>query len=79
MLVYKDAGWLGDGIANSHFVSGVGTNMVSIVFAGAYMAGIRDFDVQQAMQQPGKMNWNGKIARVEQANWMWIVFSNMVM
>lgn len=46
LLVYKDAGWLGDGIANSRFVSGVGTNFVSLVMASAYMAGIRDFDVQ---------------------------------
>ena len=30
LLVYKDAGWLGDGIAASRYVSGVGTNMVSI-------------------------------------------------
>jgi predicted alpha-1,2-mannosidase len=48
LLVYKDAGWLGDGIANSRYVSGVGTNMVSLVIAGAYMAGIRDFDIKEA-------------------------------
>jgi predicted alpha-1,2-mannosidase len=50
LLVYKDAGWLGDGIANSRYVSGVGTNMVSLVIAGAYMAGIRDFDIQEAYE-----------------------------
>lgn len=32
LLVYKDAGWLGDGIAASRYVSGVGTNMVSITW-----------------------------------------------
>lgn len=48
LLVYKDAGWLGDGIANSRYVSGVGTNMVSLVMASAYICGIRDFDVQEA-------------------------------
>lgn len=50
LLVYKDAGWLGDGIANSKYVSGVGTNMVSIAIAGAYNSGIRDFDIQTAYE-----------------------------
>lgn len=48
LLVYKDAGWLGDGIAASRYVSGVGTNMMPIVFAGAYNSGIRQFDVETA-------------------------------
>ncbi|WP_232373171.1 GH92 family glycosyl hydrolase [Pinibacter aurantiacus] len=50
LLVYKDAGWLGDGIANSKYVSGVGTNMVSIIMASAYNVGIRDFDVNLAYE-----------------------------
>jgi predicted alpha-1,2-mannosidase len=50
LLVYKDAGWLGDGIANSKYVSGVGTNMVSIAIAGAYNSGIRDFDIATAYE-----------------------------
>ncbi len=50
LLVYKDAGWLGDGIANSKYVSGVGTNMVSIAIAGAYNSGIRNFDVATAYE-----------------------------
>mgnify|MGYP003575001805 FL=1 len=45
LLVYKETGWLADGIANSRYVSGVGTNFVSLAIASAYMAGIRDFDV----------------------------------
>lgn len=45
LLVYNDAGWLGDGIASSKYVSGVGTNFVGLVIAGAYNYGIRDFDV----------------------------------
>lgn len=45
LLVYKDAGWLADGIANSRYVSGVGSNLLSAVIAGAYQCGIRDFDV----------------------------------
>jgi predicted alpha-1,2-mannosidase len=64
LLVYKDAGWLGDGIANSRFVSGVGTNMVSIVMAGAYMAGIRDFDVALAYEASRKneLEWKDRPA-----------------
>ncbi|HEX6427458.1 MAG TPA: GH92 family glycosyl hydrolase [Niastella sp.] len=60
LLIYKDAGWLADGIANSRFVSGVGTNMVSIVFAGAWMAGIKDFNVQQAYAAARKNELEGK-------------------
>lgn len=50
LLVYKDTGWLGDGIACSKYVSGVGTNFVSLVMASAYMCGIRDFDTELAYQ-----------------------------
>ena len=46
LLVYKDAGWLGDGIANSKYVSGVGTNFTGLAIASAYNCGIRDFDVK---------------------------------
>ncbi|RYY54657.1 MAG: glycoside hydrolase family 92 protein, partial [Chitinophagaceae bacterium] len=48
LLVYKDAGWLGDGISASRYVSGVGTNFVGLVIASAYLAGIRDFDIPTA-------------------------------
>lgn len=44
--VYKDAGWLADGLACSRYVSGVGTNQISNVIAAAYLCGIRDFDVE---------------------------------
>lgn len=50
LLVYDDAGWLGDGIAASRYVSGVGTNMTGIAIAGAYNSGIRDFDVEKAYE-----------------------------
>ncbi len=50
LTVYRDAGWLGDGIANSKYVSGVGTNQVPLAIVAAYMCGIRDFDVQQAYE-----------------------------
>jgi predicted alpha-1,2-mannosidase len=46
LLVYKDAGWLGDGIACSKYVSGVGTNFVGLAIAAAYNCGIRNFDVE---------------------------------
>lgn len=63
LLVYKDAGWLGDGIAASRYVSGVGTNMVSITLAGAYNSGIRNFDVETAYQAALKneLGWEGRI------------------
>ena len=50
LLVYQDAGWLGDGIACSKYVSGVGTNFTSLAIAAAYNCGIRDFDVQQGYE-----------------------------
>ena len=48
LLVYKDAGWLGDGIACSKYVSGVGTNFTGLAIAAAYNCGIRNFDVETA-------------------------------
>jgi len=60
LLVYQDAGWLGDGIANSRYVSGVGTNFVSLVMASAYMAGIRDFDVAKAYEASLKNEVDGQ-------------------
>ena len=69
LLVYQDAGWLGDGIACSRYVSGVGTNMVSIAMAGAYQSGIRQFDVEKAyeaalkneLQSEGRIEGAGKM------------------
>lgn len=64
LLIYKDAGWLGDGIANSRFVSGVGTNMVSLVIAIAYIAGIRDFDINLGYEAARKneLEWKDRPA-----------------
>ncbi|NCC09921.1 MAG: glycoside hydrolase family 92 protein [Bacteroidia bacterium] len=50
LQVYKDSGWLGDGLACSRYVSGVGTNLLSVIIAGAYQCGIRDFDLQTAYE-----------------------------
>lgn len=48
--IYKERGWFGDGIANSNFVSGVGTNFVGLAIAGAYQSGIRDYDLNLAYE-----------------------------
>ncbi|MCD8268421.1 MAG: GH92 family glycosyl hydrolase [Parabacteroides sp.] len=59
LQMYKDAGWLADGIANSCYVSGVGTNLVSTVIAGAYQCGIRDFDLDLAYEAIRKNELDG--------------------
>ena len=63
LLVYQDAGWLGDGIACSKYVSGVGTNFTSLANAAAYNCGIRDFDVQQGYEAALKneVEWRGRL------------------
>ncbi|MFW6328220.1 MAG: GH92 family glycosyl hydrolase, partial [Bacteroidota bacterium] len=63
LLVYKETGWLGDGIANSKYVSGVGTNFVSLAIASAYNCGIRDFDIQTAYDAALKneIGWEDRI------------------
>lgn len=63
LLVYKDAGWLGDGIANSKYVSGVGTNFTGLVIASAYNSGITNFDVEKAYEAALKneLEWRGRI------------------
>ena len=60
LQVYKDAGWLADGIANSRYVSGVGTNLLPVVIAGAYQCGITDFDVETAYQACLKNELDGE-------------------
>ncbi|ALM50481.1 alpha-mannosidase [Flavobacterium psychrophilum] len=63
LLVYKDAGWLGDGIANSKYVSGVGTNFTGLVIASAYNSGITNFDVEKGYEAALKneLEWRGRI------------------
>ncbi|WP_090973836.1 GH92 family glycosyl hydrolase [Parapedobacter composti] len=63
LLVYQDAGWLGDGIANSKYVSGVGTNFTGLAIAAAYQAGIRGFDVETAYAAARKneLSWEGRL------------------
>lgn len=63
LLVYKDAGWLGDGIATSKYVSGVGTNFTGLAIASAYNIGLRDFDVNLAYEAARKneLEWEGRV------------------
>ncbi|OUN82139.1 GH92 family glycosyl hydrolase [Bacteroides sp. An51A] len=63
LLVYKDAGWLGDGIACSKYVSGVGTNFTSLAIAAAYNCGIRTFDVDLGYEAALKneIEWRNRI------------------
>lgn len=63
LLVYQDTCWLGDGIACSKYVSGVGTNFTSLAIAAAYNCGIRDFDVKQGYEAALKneVEWRGRL------------------
>ncbi len=60
LQVYKDCGWLGDGLANSRFVSGVGTNQLSLMIDAAFQCGIRDFDTDLAYEACRKNELEGK-------------------
>jgi predicted alpha-1,2-mannosidase len=62
LRLYKDKGWFGDGIANSEYVSGVGTNFVGLAIAGAYQVGIRDYDVSLAYEavKNNELSWKGR-------------------
>ena len=60
LQTYKDAGWLADGLANNRYVSGVGTNLLSTIIAGAYECGIRDFDTKTAYEACLKNELEGK-------------------
>ena len=48
--VYKNAGWLGDGIANGRYVSGVGTNFTGLVIAAGYQTGVLKDNVNLAYE-----------------------------
>src|SRR6185312_4451434 len=63
LQVYKDRGWFGDGIANSEYISGVGTNFVGLAIASAYQAGIRNYDVKFAYEavKANDLNWKNRL------------------
>jgi predicted alpha-1,2-mannosidase len=50
LQIYKDTGWFCDGLANSRYVSGVGTNYVGLIIASAYNCGIRNYDTELAFE-----------------------------
>lgn len=56
---YKDCGWLADGLANSKYVSGVGTNQLPLMIDAAYQCGIRDFDLGLAYEACLKNEMDG--------------------
>ena len=60
LTVYRDGGWLADGVANSKYVSGVGTNLLTTGIAAAYQCGIRDFDIKEAYEACLKNELDGK-------------------
>lgn len=60
LLIYQETGWLGDGVANSKYVSGVGTNFTSLAIASAYNCGIRDFDYNLGFEAALKNEIDGK-------------------
>jgi predicted alpha-1,2-mannosidase len=69
LMVYKNSGWLGDGLANSKFVSGVGTNFTGLAIASAYQSGIRNYDTKLAFEAALK-NEIGYQGRIEGAGKM---------
>jgi predicted alpha-1,2-mannosidase len=62
LQVYHDKGWFGDGIANSEYVSGVGTNFVGLTIAAAYQVGIRDYNINTAYQaiKANELGWKNR-------------------
>jgi predicted alpha-1,2-mannosidase len=46
--LYKECGWLPDSIAAGKFVSGVGTDFMSVLASAAHHWGIRDIDIETA-------------------------------
>jgi predicted alpha-1,2-mannosidase len=63
LQLYKDRGWFGDGIANSEYISGVGTNFVGLAIAAAYNTGIRNYDVNLAYDavKANDLNYKNRI------------------
>jgi len=62
LQLYRDKGWFGDGIANSEYVSGVGTNFVGLTIAAAYQAGIRDYNINEAYRaiRANELEWRNR-------------------
>lgn len=63
LLVYRETGWLGDGLAASKYVSGVGTNMTGLVIAAAHNIGLVENNVELAYEAALKneIGYEGRI------------------
>lgn len=68
--VYRDCGWLADGIATSKFVSGVGTNFMGQVVASAYNRGIRNYNIDEAYEavRHNELDWQNRLEGVGKAD-----------
>ncbi len=66
--LFKNRGWLHDGVANGVYTNGVQTNFQGLLIASAFNSGIRDFDVKTAykavlkneLEYKGRNLGNGK-------------------
>ena len=68
--IYRDCGWLADGIATSNFVSGVGTNFTGQVIASAFNRGIRNYDIDDAYEAilRNELGWQNRPKGVGKAD-----------
>lgn len=80
LQVYRDSGWFGDGLANSRYVSGVGTNFVGLFIAGAWQMGICDFDVKTAYEAALKneMEYRDRPAGAGKLDVKWFVEDGLI-
>jgi predicted alpha-1,2-mannosidase len=68
--VFRDCGWLADGIATSKFVSGVGTNFMGQVIASAFNRGIRNYNIEDAYSavRHNELDWQDRLKGVGKAD-----------
>ena len=68
--IFRDCGWLADGIATSNFVSGVGTNFTGQLIASAFNRGIRNYDVDLAYKAVlrNELGWQNRPKGVGKAD-----------
>jgi len=60
LRVFEDSGWLGDGLACSRYVSGVGTNLLGSIISCAYQCGITDWDTELGYKAALKNELDGE-------------------
>lgn len=68
--IFRDCGWLADGIATSNFVSGVGTNFTGQVIASAFNRGIRKYNIIDAYNavRLNELGWQNRPKGVGKAD-----------